>query len=136
MNHRVEALYMTLSGYSKEIYDGKDSSYDATVYKIASYMHREFKKKTKLYSSSDAKIIIDVLNIWNDIFKDKPTSPTILLVITMYYLLEECNHRRTRVLFGHYKNDVIRLFNSIELSDFKVNLYEHIELLDKFIEER
>ena len=108
-NIKYEALYMTLSGYAKEIVDMKDTSLDGIPLKIALVMNKNFNKNSKLYNVKTANLIVEELKIWDE-------------------------HYKTKLHYGHLRSDLARLFNAIELSEYKEHLYEHLELMDKFME--
>lgn len=132
MNYRNEALYMTLSGYAKEIIDNNDMSINGIPYDISQAMIREFRRDRNLYSKSQRDIIVKLLNKLDKEFLNTPTTPTLLLVVTLYYLLYEVEHTRTRLLFGHYGNEVKQMWNSVENSIYKDRLLEHLEFIEKF----
>jgi hypothetical protein len=133
-NIKHEALYMTLSGYAKEIVDMKDTSLDGIPLKIALVMNKNFNKNSKLYNVKTANLIVEELKIWDEHFKEASTAPSILLILTLDYLLNICEHYKTKLHYGHLRSDLTRLFNAIELSEYKEHLYEHLELMDKFME--
>lgn len=134
MNYIHEALYMTLSGYAKEIIEMNDNSLDGKMINMARAMNKQFNKKTKLYTKQQASRIVSILDQWNETFKNNTTAPTILLIITLDYLLNEIEHTRTRVLFGHYKSLTRDLFNQIDASTYRKTLFKHLDLIDNFIE--
>ena len=68
---KVEALYMTLSGYSFECVQMNDNSLNGEPYKIALAMNKKFSRKSKIYSPDFAKQVIDRLQIWDMYFKRK-----------------------------------------------------------------
>jgi uncharacterized protein YjaZ len=128
-----EAMYMTLSGYSKEIVDMDDKSLDGVPLRIANSMLKEFKKKRKLYSMSEAKKVVDMLKKFDIEFNDRKTAPSILLILTLDYLLNIVEHHRTKLLFGHYREDVKMMYFSInENSTYSKHLDEHLKIIEKF----
>lgn len=132
---KIEALYMTLSGYARECVDMKDKSLDGEPYKIALEMTKKFSRKSKIYSPDFAKQVIARLRIWDTYFEDTTTAPSILLVLTLDYLLNVAEHTRTKVHYGHLKSDIARLFNEIEASEYKQHLYKHMDMIDTFMKE-
>lgn len=133
MNIKEQALYFSLAGYAHDIYKNKDMSCDGITYRIAKEINKESKKSRKIITSEQAHKIVDVLKSWEKEFTEEPTSPSILLILTLNYLLNECEHHRTKLLYGQWRSDVNRLFNEIEHSEYKNHLYKHMDLIDKFI---
>jgi hypothetical protein len=132
---KIEALYMTLSGYARECTDMKDNSLNGEPYKIALAMNKKFSRIAKLYSPYFAEQVIARLRIWDTYFKDTTTAPSILLVLTLDYLLNVAEHTRTKVHYGHLKSDIARLFNEVEASEYKQHLYKHMDMIDTFMKE-
>ena len=131
MDYKEEAIFYTLSGYAKEIVDINDKSMNGTAYRIANTVNKFFKKYNGHISRSDATKIVAILKQFDVEFNGRETSPSILLIITLYHLLAN-NHLTTVLKFGHYRSDVVRLFNEIEVSVYKQHLYDHLDLLIKF----
>lgn len=133
MNYKEEALFMTLSGYAQNILENNDQSINGIPYTISKSISRHFRNKNKSYSKSDALKIIEVLKKWDKDFIHTETNPAILLVITLYYLLYESQHMKTRILFGQYGTDVKKMWDDVENSVYKDRLFQHLEFIEKFI---
>jgi hypothetical protein len=133
MNKLHEAMYMTLSGYSKEIVDMDDNSLDRVPLRMANSMLKEFKKKRKIYCMSEAEKVVEMLKKFDVEFNDRKTAPCILLILTLDYLLNIVEHHRTKLLFGHYREDVKRMYFSInENATYSKYLDEHLKIIEKF----
>lgn len=128
-----EAMYMMLAGYSNHIITSSDTSLETKPYKMATEMRKEFSKKRKLFGNKTAELIISLLKEFDKVLKDKSTSPSIMLILTLDYLFNIIEHNRTKMLFGHYRSDVKKLYFEInENKQYSKTLDEHLKIIEEF----
>lgn len=127
MNYLQEALFMTLAGYAKECQDFEDTFATKLYFSIK----RHFSKQKNRYSKAQAEEIVYKLKEFDDRLI-QPHSPSMLLVLSMEYLLD-VKHKETRLYFGHYSSELRKLIIRIRVSKYKEHFLKHKEFFDNFI---
>ena len=129
MNIKNETIYVTLSGYAKEVL--KDDEINPTVKNIANQIKRRT-DKIKYSLTITNKIITRLKEIESSLNQER-TSPVILLISTLRYLIDEVKHTTTRTHFLHLIHDVRDIENKIENGKYRKEYYDHLRLLGEMI---
>ena len=129
MNIKNETIYVTLSGYAKEVL--KDDVSDPIIFKIANQVKRKTDKMQ--YNKQTTSKIIKRLKEIESSLDSEATSPLILLISTLRYLIDEVKHLKARQYFLHFIHDVRSIEEKIETGKYKKEYYDHLRLLASMI---
>lgn len=135
-NVKQECIFISLASYAHDIITQKDiNAFNGEAMIMAKFIDNHFKKKLKVYSKArQAKLNAYLKDVMGPAFSDK-LNASIIMVVSLNYLLSECQHYESKVFFTPLKNKVLNIINILEKSpEYKGELKKANETIVKMLD--